>query len=92
MASAVEGSSLRVVARQVGMSGATLSRFLDGGAPTPPAFRKLHRWFARRPEAGEMPEAAPRARTPAEPADEDVWTEDPPPRIELRYSPGDVEE
>jgi hypothetical protein len=94
MAAAVEASSPGVVARQVGMSGGALTKFLDGGAPTPPTYRKLHRWYARRAEAALKTQAAT-VREPAPPAeapvDEDIWTGDSaPPRVVLRYTPEDA--
>lgn len=90
VASAVEASSPGVVARQVGMSGGALAKFLDGAAPTPPTYRKLHRWYARRVEALKA-QAPARAPAPPAPAEEDIWTEDSaPPRIVLRYTPDDA--
>lgn len=94
VASAVEASSPGVVARQVGMSGGALAKFLDGAAPTPPTYRKLHRWYARRVEAALEAQAPVREPAPpaAAPDEEDIWTgESAPPRIVLRYSPDDAE-
>jgi hypothetical protein len=92
VAAAVEASTPGVVARQVGMSGGALAKFLDGATPTPPTYRKLHRWYARRVEAALKAQAP--AREPAPPAapdEEDIWSEDSaPPRIVLRYTPDDA--
>ncbi|HEX8432301.1 MAG TPA: hypothetical protein VF625_13515, partial [Longimicrobium sp.] len=40
-ASVVEASSLRTLARQVGMSAAAMEKFIGGATPTPPTYRKL---------------------------------------------------
>lgn len=89
VAAAITDSSPGVVARQVGMSGGALAKFLEGGTPTPPMYRKLHRWYARRVEAALK--APPPAREPAPPPDpveEEAWTA---PRIVFRYSPDEGE-
>jgi hypothetical protein len=52
-ASAVEASSLRNLARQVGMSAAAMDKFISGTAPTPPTYRKLRAWYERHLEAAE---------------------------------------
>ena len=44
---AVEASSQRKVARQIGMSAPGLRAFLDGARPLRPTWRKLHAWYFR---------------------------------------------
>ena len=46
VAAAVEGSSLRGVARDVGLSPTGLGKFLAGSRPYPSTRRKLQRWMA----------------------------------------------
>lgn len=59
---AIERSSLRGVAREVGMSPTGLQKFAGGAAPYRDTRRKLTEWFARRelPPPGEQvtPDAA----------------------------------
>jgi transcriptional regulator with XRE-family HTH domain len=43
----VDNTSLRKVARQLGMSPAGLRQFLDGAAPYTPTLRRLRRWYPR---------------------------------------------
>jgi hypothetical protein len=43
----VQASSLRVVARQVGMSPSGLRKFLDGGLPYSKSRKKLYEWYHR---------------------------------------------
>jgi hypothetical protein len=43
----VENTSLRNVARQLGMSPAGLRKFMDGGAPYTPTLRRLRKWYPR---------------------------------------------
>lgn len=43
----VDNTSLRRVARQLGMSPAGLRQFLDGAAPYTPTLRRLRRWYPR---------------------------------------------
>ncbi|MBD0318705.1 MAG: hypothetical protein ICV87_00120 [Gemmatimonadetes bacterium] len=88
VAAAVEASAPGVVARQVGMSGGALAKFLEGGTPTPPTYRKLHRWYARRVEAALKAPPAREAPPAEAPAEEDAWTA---PRVVLHYSPGEDE-
>lgn len=75
-AAAVAAHSLRRVAQQVGMSAAGLQKFLDGGTPTPPIYRKLRAWRDRRAEAssGEPEEGliATRRRTRSRPSAPDA--------------------
>lgn len=54
---AVDDSSLRSVAREVGLSATGLKQFSEGTAPYGPTIRKLRRWLAQRP-----PRRAPSAQ------------------------------
>ena len=42
-----ENTSLRQVARQIGMSASGLKKFLEGAAPYSPTRRRLHRWYVQ---------------------------------------------
>lgn len=42
-----ENTSLRSVAREIGMSPSGLKKFLDGAAPYRPTLRRLRRWFVQ---------------------------------------------
>ena len=44
-AARVENTSLRSVAREVGMSPSGLKKFLDGAAPYTPTLRRLRQWY-----------------------------------------------
>lgn len=56
-----ENTSLRKVAKEIGMSASGLKKFLEGAAPYSPTMRRLHRWYVQ--HAGvqhdwlELPEA-----------------------------------
>jgi hypothetical protein len=56
-----ENTSLRQVARQIGMSPSGLKKFMEGAAPYSPTRRRLHRWYVQhsRVQHGqvEFPEA-----------------------------------
>lgn len=94
-ASAVATHTLRRIAQQVGMSAGGLQKFLDGAAPTPPVFRKLRAWHARRREAeldGPQREPAASATRPRVPADRPGDAENEVdlgdvPRVVLRFTP-----
>jgi transcriptional regulator with XRE-family HTH domain len=43
----VDNTSLRKVARQLGMSPAGLKKFMEGGAPYTPTLRRLRKWYPR---------------------------------------------
>ena len=89
VAAAVADSAPGVVARQVGMSGGALAKFLEGGTPTPPTYRKLHRWYARRVEAALKAPRPVREPDPRpEAGEEEAWTA---PTVVLRYSPEDAD-
>ena len=49
---AVEVSSLRQVAREIGLSAPGLSSFLEGASPRRGTVRKLQAWYVRRSTAG----------------------------------------
>lgn len=57
----VENTSLRQVARQIGMSPSGLKKFLEGATPYSPTRRRLHRWYVQHSEVRhgqvEFPEA-----------------------------------
>jgi hypothetical protein len=53
VAARVEASSLRIVARQVGMSPAGLQKFLSGGTPYAKSRKKLFDWWDR--QRGHLP-------------------------------------
>ena len=57
VAQGVSSTSLREVARQVGMSPTGLRNFLDGSEPYSTTRQKLERWFVRGEggEVGEVP-------------------------------------
>jgi transcriptional regulator with XRE-family HTH domain len=42
-----ENTSLRKVAREIGMSASGLKKFLEGAAPYSPTLRRLHRWYVQ---------------------------------------------
>ena len=46
-ASRVENTSLRQVAREIGMSPTGLKKFLEGTAPYSPTVRRLRNWYVR---------------------------------------------
>ena len=46
-AARVENTSLRQVAREIGMSPTGLKKFLDGTAPYSPTIRRLRNWYVR---------------------------------------------
>ena len=46
-ASRVENTSLRKVAREIGMSPTGLKKFLEGTAPYSPTVRRLRNWYVR---------------------------------------------
>ncbi|HEX8830209.1 MAG TPA: hypothetical protein VF705_03530 [Longimicrobium sp.] len=54
-AARVEGSSLRRVAREIGMSPTGLKKFLLGTAPYSPTLRRLRKWYL--PYGGAIPGA-----------------------------------
>ena len=45
LASEIERTTLRAVARKVGMSPTGLTKFLDGGQPYGPTVARLRRWY-----------------------------------------------
>ncbi len=51
----VEGSSLRRVAKEIGMSPTGLKKFLQGTAPYSPTLRRLRKWYLQ--YGGEHPGA-----------------------------------
>ncbi len=57
-ASSVSGSSLRQVAREVGMTPSGLKKFLNGSTPYSATRRKLNGWYVREGHSAITPYAA----------------------------------
>lgn len=58
VAESVSSTSLRQVAREVGMAPSGLRKFLDGSRPYTATRRKLHRWYVREGHTDTTPFAA----------------------------------